>query len=249
VKCTCYPIVSVLAELHVDELIEPFGVRLDSAPLLEFVPGAPVCRISHSDHTYTVGATRLGLTGVLLAGRLTCERAWRAAALGIACGRQSCEPGRQRRRRPADRSWAGNRRLAVVRALAPTSCSCARFPAVRSAAADRSNPTSDHGPPGARMAAGQRRDRSNLLRCGRRRSASRREWYGPGASAAGVWHWALAHRAGDGSLPSRREIASHYGRHERWRRLVKRAGTAGKFAAEPTGKAVLERALGAGLIA
>src|SRR6266568_2829496 len=31
-----------------------------------------------------------------------------------------------------------------------------------------------------------------------------------------AWHWALAHRAGDGSLPSGREIARQYGRHERW---------------------------------
>ena len=44
-----------------------------------------------------------------------------------------------------------------------------------------------------------------------------------------AWHWALAHRAGDGSLPSGREIADQYGRHERWGRLVKRAGAAGEF--------------------
>lgn len=48
-----------------------------------------------------------------------------------------------------------------------------------------------------------------------------------------AWQWALAHRAGDGSLPSGREIAGQYGRHERWGRLVKRAGAAGEFAAEP----------------
>jgi hypothetical protein len=48
-----------------------------------------------------------------------------------------------------------------------------------------------------------------------------------------AWHWAQAHRASDGSLPSGREIARHYGRHERWGRLVKRAGAAGEFAAEP----------------
>jgi hypothetical protein len=44
-----------------------------------------------------------------------------------------------------------------------------------------------------------------------------------------AWHWALAHQAGDGSLPSGREIAGQYGRHERWGRLVKRAGAAGEF--------------------
>jgi len=48
-----------------------------------------------------------------------------------------------------------------------------------------------------------------------------------------AWHWALAHRAGDGSLPSGREIARQYGRHERWGRLVKRSGTAGEFSDEP----------------
>jgi hypothetical protein len=45
-----------------------------------------------------------------------------------------------------------------------------------------------------------------------------------------AWQWALANWAGDGSLPSGREIACHYGRHERWGRLVKRAGTAGELA-------------------
>lgn len=48
-----------------------------------------------------------------------------------------------------------------------------------------------------------------------------------------AWQWALANREGDGSLPSGREIARHYGRHERWGRLVKRAGAAGEFAAVP----------------
>jgi hypothetical protein len=45
-----------------------------------------------------------------------------------------------------------------------------------------------------------------------------------------AWQWALANRAGDGSLPSGREIASQYGRHERWGRLVKRSGAAGELA-------------------
>jgi hypothetical protein len=31
-----------------------------------------------------------------------------------------------------------------------------------------------------------------------------------------VWQWALAHRAGDGSLPSGRDIGHQHGRHERW---------------------------------
>jgi hypothetical protein len=47
-----------------------------------------------------------------------------------------------------------------------------------------------------------------------------------------AWHWALAHRASDGSLPSGRQIADQYGRHERWSRLVKRAGAAGDFSSQ-----------------
>jgi len=45
-----------------------------------------------------------------------------------------------------------------------------------------------------------------------------------------AWQWTLAHRGGDGSLPSGREIARQYGRHERWGRLVKCAGGAGELA-------------------
>jgi hypothetical protein len=44
-----------------------------------------------------------------------------------------------------------------------------------------------------------------------------------------AWQWALANRAGDGSLPTGREIARQYDRHERWGRLVKRSGAAGEF--------------------
>jgi hypothetical protein len=42
-----------------------------------------------------------------------------------------------------------------------------------------------------------------------------------------AWHWAITHRGADGSLPSGKQIASHFGRHERWGRLVKRTGLAG----------------------
>jgi hypothetical protein len=44
-----------------------------------------------------------------------------------------------------------------------------------------------------------------------------------------AWQWALANRTGDGLLPSGREIARQFGRHERWGRLVKRSGAAGEF--------------------
>ena len=45
-----------------------------------------------------------------------------------------------------------------------------------------------------------------------------------------AWQWALANRAGDESLPSGREIARLFVRHERWGRLVKRPGAAGELA-------------------
>jgi hypothetical protein len=48
-----------------------------------------------------------------------------------------------------------------------------------------------------------------------------------------AWQWALAHRASEGSLPSGRQIADQYGRHERWGRIVKRSGIAGEFNGEP----------------
>ena len=44
-----------------------------------------------------------------------------------------------------------------------------------------------------------------------------------------AWQWALANRSGDGSLPSGRDIGRQYARHERWGRLVKHAGLAGKL--------------------
>jgi hypothetical protein len=45
-----------------------------------------------------------------------------------------------------------------------------------------------------------------------------------------AWQWAQVNCAGDGSLPSGRQIACQFGRHERWRRLVKRSGCAGELA-------------------
>jgi hypothetical protein len=58
---------------------------------------------------------------------------------------------------------------------------------------------------------------------------------GPGSASRDLqrraWQWALANPAGNGSLPTGREIAQRYGRHERWGRLVKRSGAAGDLAA------------------
>jgi len=71
-----------------------------------------------------------------------------------------------------------------------------------------------------------------------RRQPSGPRWHIDGSGGQGgpgrdlrqqAWQWALANRAGDGSLPSGREIASQYGRHERWGRLVKRSGAAGEL--------------------
>jgi hypothetical protein len=44
-----------------------------------------------------------------------------------------------------------------------------------------------------------------------------------------AWYWAQAHCSSDGCLPSGREIARQFGRHERWGRLVKRSGCGGEF--------------------
>ncbi|MGE5286717.1 MAG: DUF2637 domain-containing protein [Micromonosporaceae bacterium] len=44
-----------------------------------------------------------------------------------------------------------------------------------------------------------------------------------------AWQWAQANCAQDGSLPSGKEIARQYGRHERWGRIVKRSGLMGRF--------------------
>jgi hypothetical protein len=44
-----------------------------------------------------------------------------------------------------------------------------------------------------------------------------------------AWQWAQANLSEGGSLPSGKVIGDRYGRHERWARLVKAAGTAGEF--------------------
>jgi len=56
----------------------------------------------------------------------------------------------------------------------------------------------------------------------RRRSAGRDVWLA-------AWRWAQDNRAEDGSLPSGRDIGGRYGRHERWGRMVKRAGLVGEL--------------------
>jgi Protein of unknown function (DUF2637) len=46
-----------------------------------------------------------------------------------------------------------------------------------------------------------------------------------------AWQWAQDNRAQDGSLPSGKDIGIQYGRHERWGRMVKRAGLADEVGA------------------
>jgi len=62
-------------------------------------------------------------------------------------------------------------------------------------------------------------------------SGSRRTRRGTGSDLRQqAWQWALENQAVGRPLPSGREIARQYGRHERWGRLVKRAGLAGELA-------------------
>lgn len=44
-----------------------------------------------------------------------------------------------------------------------------------------------------------------------------------------AWQWALANRSPRGDLPSGKAIAQEFGRRERWGRLVKQAGLAGRL--------------------
>jgi hypothetical protein len=44
-----------------------------------------------------------------------------------------------------------------------------------------------------------------------------------------AWRWALDNRDDEGELPSGREIAAHFGRKDRWGRLIKQWGQQGRF--------------------
>jgi Protein of unknown function (DUF2637) len=74
-----------------------------------------------------------------------------------------------------------------------------------------------HGPESASLSAASEKARGSMPLPGRELQRQ-------------AWQWAQENRAVGGSLPSGREIANRYGRHERWGRLVKRAGAAGEFA-------------------
>jgi hypothetical protein len=108
--------------------------------------------------------------------------------------------------------------------------------------------------PGPQISRPEGRDET-VQRLRQHPSRPRRLSEGPGGQGGAsrdlqlqAWQWALANRAKDGSLPSGREIARQYGRHERWGRLVKRSGAAGELAtgnegSEP-GLRLLEQAAG-----
>jgi hypothetical protein len=108
---------------------------------------------------------------------------------------------------------------------------------VRHSAVGGGNP--QHAKPVPRISG--RRDGSRALPGPRQPSPRTTERVRAGRGGAGrelqqeAWRWALAHRAGDGALPSGGEIARHDGRHERWGRRVKHAGTAGEFNTGSTG--------------
>jgi hypothetical protein len=81
--------------------------------------------------------------------------------------------------------------------------------------------TGDHG----------RRTGLTVVRTGSRPTRPRRRVRGQDLQRR-AWHWAMTHRGADGSLPSGKQIASHFDRHERWGRFVKRAGIAGGFSVD-----------------
>jgi len=86
----------------------------------------------------------------------------------------------------------------------------------------------------SRRRSGQVRNRPEGASSARFASAKRSDVAIPSAghgreAQALAWQWALANRAGDGSLPSGRDIGREYGPHELWGRLVKRSGLAGEL--------------------
>jgi hypothetical protein len=63
----------------------------------------------------------------------------------------------------------------------------------------------------------------------RRRSSRRRDCRGDLALRQRAWRWAVANRTPEGELLPGKEIAREFGRSERWGRLVKQAGLAGRL--------------------
>jgi hypothetical protein len=155
------------------------------------------------------------------ASRLAQRPTGRIAAVGVAGGWQYSKPCCKRRSRTADHDGPGDRRVAVV--LTDRRIRAADAP----------------GPPCGGDCHFQARAET-VSRAGARhgRAAERTTASGTAASKRGpagrdvrldAWQWAQDNRADDGSLPTGRDIANRYGRHERWGRLVKRSGVAGEL--------------------
>src|SRR5262252_6506901 len=146
---------------------------------------------------WVAALTPLSVDGMIVAASTTLLADSRAGQRG--------EPGRQRRGGPADRGRAGDRGLAIVRAHrclrvadAPGPPHCGRQ---RQAAAAK------YGAAG--LPAGRWRYGPTALAGPSQRGGRKRERLaGRGGAVKKLrrqaWHWALAHRAGDGSLPSGR---------------------------------------------
>lgn len=62
-----------------------------------------------------------------------------------------------------------------------------------------------------------------------RRSLPRRGSRADSGIQQQAWQWAVANRTPEGNLPPGKAIASEFGRSERWGRLVKQAGLAGRL--------------------
>jgi Protein of unknown function (DUF2637) len=101
----------------------------------------------------------------------------------------------------------------------------------RTAGADHGKDDRSERPQPDRRAATERRDPAGGLTPAQTGSQPSR-----GGRAAAIrnlqqqaWQWALTNQASNGVLPTGKDIADHFDRHERWGRLVKNAGLAGEL--------------------
>jgi hypothetical protein len=160
-----------------------------------------------------------------------------AAALGgwivfeDECGQSLRPPGR----RPGD--GAGSPRSSGSAAAAPGMSRSPGWPATGPATASwelltrqvRSSAPADDSPALREVGDGKDSAASLTVRDAAPRSRSGNGSAPPREVQRQAWRWALANRAGDGTLPAGSEIARQYGRRERWGRLVKSAGLAGEL--------------------
>ena len=165
------------------------------------------------------------------AGRLALWWAWRGLAVGAA-------GGGQRASLAANVAVAEPTATGRVIAAWPSFALIAAYELLMRQVRRRAtvSGTAPQGKPGTQISRPQGRD-ATVQRPRPSSSEAGPAGEGPGGRGGAsrdlrrqAWQWALANRAGDGSLPSGREIARQYGRHERWGRLVKRSGAAGELA-------------------